>query len=177
MESATRFIGSGLSLLGTLIQLGIVAAPIPRVPRCFDCGPFGHAPALPEAVDTWRPFIENPGRWESGRREPTCPEPQARGQRYDLPAAPLPAGYDPHSFGARRVYACVLVDRAGATLAARMIAGPGSAGLDRRLLRAIRGTWRFRADDWAEDSVSWQRVRLNSGDLDGSVRQPTLHHF
>lgn len=177
METSTRFIGSSLSLLGTLIQLGIVAAPVPRVPRCLDCRPPGPAPEPSEAVDTWRPFIENPGRWESGRRKPECPEPRGREQRYDLAAAPLPAGYDPHSFGARRVYACVLVGGDGATLAARMAGGTGRAGLDRRLLETIRRTWRFKPDSWAEDSASWQRIRLDSGPVDGSVRQPRLHHF
>lgn len=176
MGRATRFIGLGLSLLGTLAQLGIVVAPIPLVPRCPDCRPAGAAPEPTEAIDTWRPFIENPGEWESGRREPGCPEPQGRDLHYDLLAAPLPEGYDPHNFGARRVYACVLVDPGGGMLDARMAAGTGRAGLDRRLLATIRGRWRFRPDSWAR-GASWQRVRLNSGAVDGSVRQDRLLLF
>lgn len=176
MEKATRLIGSGLSLLGTLAQLGIVAAPVPRVPRCLDCRPAGAAPEPTEAIDTWRPFIENPGDgWETGRREPRCREPQGRGSDYDLAAAPLPDSYDPHGYGGRRLYACVLVDSEGAVLGARIIAGTGRVGLDRHLLATIRRSWRFRPAGWAEDSASWQRVRINSGSVDGSVRQPLLN--
>ena len=171
MDKAARFFGWGLSFLGTLFQLSVVVASIPELRTCFDCRPSGPEAEPPEAVDTWRPFIENPGEaWESGR-EPRCPEPQGRGLHYDLVAAPLPGSYDPHAYGGRRIYACVLVDSAGEVIAARMIGGTGRIGLDRHLVWTIRRSWRFRPDAWAE-TASWQRVRLNSGAVDGFVLQP-----
>jgi hypothetical protein len=171
MDRPVRLWGWGLSLFGTLFQLSVVLAAIPQLRTCFGCSPIGTAAEPPEAVDTWRPFIENPGGDFDARREPRCPEPQGKGSYYDLAGAPLPASYDPHAYGGRRIYACVLVDSEGEVLGARMIGGTGRIGLDRHLLWTIRRSWRFRPDAWAE-GLSWQRVRLNSGPADGSVHAP-----
>jgi hypothetical protein len=176
MDVALRLSGSAASLLGVLFQLGVVTATIPELRRCPGCRLAGGvAPPQPQAVDTWRPFIENPGAGlVEGRQEPRCPEPRGTRDFYDLTATPLPDGYDPHEYGEKRIYACVLVKGDGQVLGARMLRGTGRAVRDGNLVWTIRLRWEFRPSYPAAEVPSWQRVRLSSGAVDGSVWYPPL---
>lgn len=173
MDAAFRFSGSAASVLGLVSQLILVSVALPGFRSCLGCGS-GGAPPL-QVVDTWRPFVDNPGEgWMDGRSDPLCPEPRERGDPYNLTAAPLPDGYDPHSYGERRVYACVLVGADGEVLTARMLRGTGRAVRDGHLVWTIRLRWQFRPSYPAPRAPSWQRVRLSSGDVDGAVWHPPL---
>lgn len=175
MDSALRLSGSAASLFGVLFQLAVVSVTIPGFRQCPLCRPIGGIAPPTQAVDTWRPFVENSGDgWVNGRSEPRCPEPRETGDPYFLDAAPLPDGYDPHAYGQRRVYVCVLVDSGGEVLGARMLRGTGRAVRDGNLVWTIRLRWRFRPAYPAPQAPSWQRVRLSSGAVDGAVWGPPL---
>jgi hypothetical protein len=166
----SRVFGSTASGLANLLLFGSVAALWPRIPDYCLC--VAADPGVITVVDTWRPFIDNTGGgFLDGSLEPQCP---ALGDdRFNLIAAPLPDGFDPHGYGGGALYACVLVGREGAVLDARMLRGTGRAGLDRLILGSIRRDWRFRPV-LPEAKRSWQRVPLNPGPVNGVIWDPPI---
>jgi hypothetical protein len=172
MVAALRLFGSVASGGANLLLYGTILALWPALESCahVECGIKDWPP--PIAIDTWRPFIDNAGpEGTRSRGDPECPMPRGTGDDYSLEAAPLPGGYDPHGFGERQVYACVLVAADGEILGVRMLQGTGRQGGDAGLVRTIRNSWRFRRHE-PEAAPSWQRVRLDSGSVDGPMWHP-----
>jgi hypothetical protein len=167
MDAAARFFGSAISLAGTLCQLGVIAATIPRFPTCL-CR--GGDPGPVTSISIWQPFIDNP-RAGDGRSaaEPRCPARGGTGAFYSVAAAPMPPFYDPYAYSEKALYACVLLTGGGKMLDARLLRGTGEAALDRDLISTIRGAWRFRSYAREGRAPSWQRVRLNPGPWDRDV--------
>lgn len=175
MTDASRIVASVTAAGGTLLQLAVIAATIPQWPECFNGLCMGDYPILRVSVDVWRPFIDNSGSDGAAvEREPRCPSPRGWEGGYGLAAAPLPDGYDPHAYGERTLFACVLVTRYGEVREVRMLRGTGWTYRDRSLLETIRGAWRFRVDAADPRPLSWQRVRLNSGPGGASIYDPPI---
>ena len=174
MVAGIRLFGSVASAVANALLYGSLLAWWPVIQPCAYGLCVVGEPGPPMAVDTWRPFIDNPGpSGARSRREPECPEPIGAGDPYDLDAAPLPEGYDPHAYRERQVYACILVGHDGTVLAVRMLSGTGRQARDSSLVRTIRRSWRFRRL-YLDAEPSWQRVRLNSGPVDGAAWDPPL---
>ncbi|HYE29773.1 MAG TPA: hypothetical protein VEA61_16260 [Allosphingosinicella sp.] len=174
MVSTIRLFGWLASGMANVLLYGTLLALWPTLGECaLRLCVTGH-PGFWVAIDTWRPFIDNPGPGSAAGREPQCPAPEATGDAYDLVAAPLPDGYDPHAHGGRAIYACVLVGADGEVLRARMLRGTGEPGGDATLIHTIRRSWSFRTTYQAELAPSWQRVRLDSGPVDGAVWDPPM---
>lgn len=164
MDAIRRLLGSGVSLLATTLQLGVVAETWPSLPKCeLGLCWSGGEPAWVEPFTGWEPYIDNSGAGFVPSSEPRCPGPQMAGTRYRLDHAPLPAGFNAHAFPDSEIIACVKLDSAGSVEAVRIVAGTGRSTVDRRLLRSILGQWRFRPVETDAEGPAWQRVRLNSG--------------
>jgi hypothetical protein len=164
MEAAARLFGFGTAAAGTLLQLAVIAATFPRWRECAYGSCIGGHGEPPVITDIWRPFIDNIYEGEAtAERERRCPSPMGRDGRYGIVSAPLPDGYDPHSFAGNAIIACVLVTRYGQVRTVRILRGTRRTVLDRSLTETIAGTWRFEADSADPRPLSWQRVRLSSG--------------
>ncbi|HEX6376842.1 MAG TPA: hypothetical protein VFZ91_14115 [Allosphingosinicella sp.] len=175
MASSARLFGSAASGTANFLLYGTILALWPGLEECAQrlCIDAGERPAV--TVHIWRPFIDNPGHGAAPvEPEPTCPVPEGKGDLHRLGAAPLPDGYDPHADRQSPRYVCVLVGRRGEVLDARILRGTGRASLDRELVRTVRQSWRFGAAAWEAKSPSWQRVRLDSGSVNGTVWEPPL---
>jgi len=161
MDMIARLFGSGIAAAGTLSQLAVIAATLPQWSECL-CAISD--PGLTVVVNVWRPFIDNngEGRVRAGA-EPRCPAPRGRDGRHGLAAAPLPDGFDPHAYGTRTLYACVLVAGDGDVRAVRMLRGTGQTARDLSLVETIRAGWQFGPDDEDWRPSSWQRVKLSPG--------------
>lgn len=122
----------------------------------------------------WRPFIDNPGDDPARTdRQPRCPPSAGVGGGVRLAEAPLPSSYDPDSYPARAIFACVRIDARGLVTDARLIGGVGS-GMEARLVRTIRRQWRFSIESFGPSKPTWQRVRLNAGPVDEAVWDPPM---
>jgi TonB family protein len=155
-----RPIAWGLSLLGTLSQLAVLAAAEPnwfRLLPCIDC----HWAPPTVVVGGWSPFIENLGEGDRPAERSRCPGPQRPGTPFQLDRAPLPAEFRPFDYS-DTVLACVRLDSAGSIRSVRLISGTGKARLDRALVRAIVRKWRFEPREGIEARPGWQRIRLSS---------------
>lgn len=162
MSLPRRLTGTLASLLGTLLQLNVIAATMPRWQECGAAGlcVIEHSP--PDIIHlAWRPFIDPAGDGARGLFDgPYCPDAAPAGAA-TIVAAPLPAGYDPHAYPDRSMFACVRLDGRGGVAAVRLLSGTGQAGVDRALVGWIARAWRFSAEGRA--TAGWHRVRLNSG--------------
>ena len=160
MDAAARLFGSGSAAIGTLLQLAVIAATLPRPRECPNdmCV---ITDSWPVEVDIWGPFIDNidDGGTRNGL-ERRCPGPRSPGTAFRLDHAPLPAAFQ--RFGREPpVFACVRVGADGSIGAVRMIAGTGEARLDRQLTETIRRQWRFEPLG-PRVHPGWQRIRLSS---------------
>jgi hypothetical protein len=124
-----------------------------------------------EPLDSWRPFIDDPGG--GGPRRRSCPEPRATHAGGVLPRAPLPRTYDPYAPREQPFHACLLVSRDGEILSAKLLGSSGSLSLDGRILALIATHWRVDPPEEA-NAASWQRVRLNAGPDEGEVYEPPV---
>jgi hypothetical protein len=112
----------------------------------------------------WEPYLDDPGADPFSREaKPACPKSPRPPSRVVLGYAPLPAGFDSSAMAADPIFACVKVAADGWVLAARLVGGTGSAGMDRRLVNAIRTRWRFVPVAGGAEGAAWHRVRLNAG--------------
>lgn len=156
---AARWFGSGLSLLGTLVQLAVIAKTGPLfvpVPFCIDC----HAPpAL--LIGGWMPFIENLGDGDRPSETSRCPGRQWAGTSFRLDHAPLPPAFRPFDYS-DDVLACVRVDARGSVRSVKLIAGTGKDGLDRKLVQTVYRQWRFAPNVDIPIRPGWQRIRLSA---------------
>lgn len=163
MDVPGRLLGLAASLLGTLGQLGVIAATAPAMRECVWSACLYGQPDLVELFIGWEPYIDNAGVGTEPSNERRCPGAQGAGSHFRIDYAPLPAGFDAHGYPAGDILACVRLSADGSVEAVRIVAGTGKARVDSRLLRTIHRQWRFRPVDGAEDGRSWHRVRLNSG--------------
>lgn len=161
-RTAARFLGSGASLLGTLVQIAVISETIPdftHLPPCLHCHDFNWVD-----LPGWTPLIENIGA-DDWRSEVTrCPGPQSAGTTFRLDSAPLPPAFRPIRYG-DPVLACVKVDKTGSVKAVKLVSGTGEASLDRRLLLTIGRQWRFAPMSEVSARPGWQRVRLSDHPL------------
>jgi hypothetical protein len=172
MAAGTRIGGSVASGLANLMLFSMISALWPAVGYC-DCWPGGQGSIEMLTIDTWRPFIDNPGTQGSldDDPDPRCPEPAGH-DLLNLVDAPLPEGFDPHGYKGKALYACVRVGSEGQVVDAYLTQGSGGAAMDRKLVAEIRRGWSFKADPQYPPLPRWQRVRLTSGPVTGSVHQP-----
>lgn len=161
MVALRRLSGLGASLVGTLGQLGVIAATAPAQRECL-CW-LGGDPFWVELSVGWRPYIDNEGVGPTSPKEPRCPGRQAGGSRYRLDHAPLPAGFDVQPDPGADVLACVKPAADGSVESVRILAGTGAGPLDRQLAGTIRRQWRLQTIDGADGDRRWQRVRLKVG--------------
>lgn len=169
MNAPRRLLGLAASLVGTLGQLGVIAATAPAMRECiWSSCIYGH-PDLMHLFIGWEPYIDNAGVGARSSNERRCPGAQGAGSPFRLDYAPLPAGFDAHGYSGSDILACVRLGMDGSVEAVRIVAGTGKARLDSRLLSTIYRQWRFRPVDGVEDGSSWQRVRLNSDYGSGPV--------
>jgi hypothetical protein len=174
MDTIARLLGSGTAAAGTLFQLAVIAATLPQWPECASGLCLGGYREWRVVVDVWRPFVDNAGDGDRAEREPQCPAPGGRQGHRDLAAAPLPDGYDPHAYGERSLFACVLVAWDGTVREVRMLRGTGQAARDRSLVGTIRRSWRFGPDAEDPRPLSWQRVKLSSGMGGAAIYDPPV---
>jgi TonB family protein len=164
MSMVRRLVGSSASAAGTLVQLAVIAATLPQWRECPANALCLHEAGPIEVVDLdWRPFVDavvgsDGGGWPPDG--PFCPG-QVSAHAAAVDAAPLPAGYDPHAYPDRGLFACVRIDESGAVTGVRLLAGTGRAALDQALVAAIAREWRFSSE--RGKAAGWHRVRLNSG--------------
>ena len=160
MDALRRLSGFGASLLGTLGQLGVIAAtvPVPRECLCWHGDPF-----FVEMSVGWQPYIDNEDVGPMLQSEPRCPGRQAAGSRYRLDQAPLPAGFSAQADWSADVLACARPGADGSVEAVKILAGTGKDRLDARLAGTIRRQWRFQAVDGTGADRRWQRIRLKIG--------------
>ena len=160
MDRTTRFFGTGSAAIGTLLQLAVIAATLPRPSECPNglCAIIEPGPV--QVLDLWGPFIDNVDGGAAGDGlERNCPRPRSARTTFRLNRAPLPTTF--RSYGREgAVLACVRVGRDGSIGAVRLIAGTGPAGLDRQLIETIRRQWRFEPIG-PHTSPGWQRIRLS----------------
>ena len=160
MHAATRLFGSGSAVIGTLLQLAVIAATLPRPRECPNGLCAIVEPDWVQVLDLWRPFIDNIGAGASGDgQERNCPGPRPAGSTFSLDHSPLPAEFRPDGRESA-VLACVRVGPDESIGSVRLIAGTGQAGLDRQLTETIRRQWRFEPIG-PRPSPGWQRVRLS----------------
>ncbi|HEX8262234.1 MAG TPA: hypothetical protein VF547_05110, partial [Allosphingosinicella sp.] len=149
MDKPLRLFGLSASLIGTLGQLGVIAATAPAIGECiWSACRYGH-PGPIELFIGWEPYIDNPGVGVQPSRERRCPGEQAAGSRFRLDHAPLPAGFDAHAYPEGDILACVRLGGRGEVEAVRIIAGTGQPHLDSRLMRIVHRQWRFSPADGA----------------------------
>jgi hypothetical protein len=156
---AARLFGSGLSLLGTLFQLAVIAETVPvvtGVPICIDCV----APP-PLLIGHWTPFIENLGDGDRPSETSRCPGRQWAGTSFRLDHAPLPPAFRPFDYS-DKLLACVRVDARGSVRSVRLIAGTGKDSLDRQLVQTVYRQWRFAPHGDIPIRPGWQRIRLSA---------------
>lgn len=169
-------LGSFLSLLGTLLHVGIVLGMEPAdlsQRRSAPRGEFWVGYVLrPAPFSIWAPYMENLGEGRPAFLGRRCPGRQQTGTPFRIDESPLPEGFNPHAFPRSDVVACVRLDPGGVVLEARLVGGTGSAALDRRLLRTLVRQWRFAPVDGTEAMLDWQRIRLNSGRRDMPPPEP-----
>lgn len=166
--------GRGLSLLGTVFQLGVVAGMAPpdwRLHGVYRAEWVGHGFGL-YPLFVWAPHIENLGEGRPAFLGGRCPGRQLTGVPFQIAEYPLPVDYDPHGYPNADVVACFRLDSRGAIERVQLVNGTGRAALDRRLLRELFREWRFVPADQGGGASAWQRVRLNSADRS---TPPPLH--
>jgi hypothetical protein len=176
MDGDALSIGTTGSLIANLLLLAImenVSEPPwwtgDHVP--YETTTYASAPTGPKLIETWRPFIDDPGA--GAYRKKTCPQPRSKSAAQRLALAPLPPGYDPHAPREEPLHACILVQADGTIVAVRLLGSTGRRGLDARLRATIVSSWTVTGASGA-GSVAWHRVRLNSGPDEGEVYDPGL---
>jgi hypothetical protein len=168
MDGDALSIGSSGSLVANLLLLAVMEN-VSEPPWGIGYGVSDtrtQAAHVLEPLDSWRPFMDDPG-W-GGQRRRSCPEPRATHAGGVLPQAPLPPGYDPYAPREQPFHACLLVSSDGEILSAKLLGSSGSASLDGRIMALIATRWQVEPPAGA-NAPSWQRVRLNAGPDEGEV--------
>jgi hypothetical protein len=169
-------LGSFLSLVGTLSQVGAILGMAPPDWGCRSVpkkekswtGHWGDPPPL----RIWAPHMENLGEGEPAFLGRRCPGVQQTGNPFRIDESPLPGSYDPNAYPNSDVVACVRLATDGVVLKVQLVGGTGSPALDRRLLRTLYREWRFAPANGGEVVRGWQRIRLNSAARDAPVPGP-----
>jgi hypothetical protein len=158
-------IGSSGSLIANLMLLAVMENIPALPPPLWDT--VAHDPAPRVYATEWQPFLHNPG----ANLDPmphACPYPRAEGYAFRLDHAPLPTGFDPHRQDEAPLHACVLVQPDGRITAVKLLGSTGSGRLDGTLRRTVLARWEF-APVARSPATSWQRVRLDSGPVEGAI--------
>ncbi|TFI60249.1 hypothetical protein E2493_00615 [Sphingomonas parva] len=158
----------GLLLLWVAMTMALNAGQWCPYRECRGFLPSGGASIRVIPISQWKPFVDDPGEFPvPAAAEPHCPSP-AVGSSVVLAEAPLPEGFDPTADQGRPLFACVRLSESGRVIEARLLGSTNMPGVDKRLTKGIKRTWRFRADNSPIDSARWHRVRLNKGPVGGS---------
>ncbi|HEY7811099.1 MAG TPA: hypothetical protein VIA98_12040 [Allosphingosinicella sp.] len=174
MDSDALSIGSSGALIANLLLFAVMEN-VSEPSYWSSIGAYAPHPSVrgdtTKLIETWRPFVDDPG-WGGSRRK-SCPEPRSTRAGGAVPQAPLPSGYDPYAPLEQPFHACLLVAGDGRILKTKLIGSSGSARTDGRILALIATRWRMGAPGEGR-GPEWLRVRLNAGPDEGEIREPYL---